>query len=171
MVAFLKHYPAFFTPDVNDQKATDSLGRTPSARSWNAFFNALAQRGGIKHFEKTRLYPTLSALAKATLFERAASAFASYLKDYDIYPSPADLFNDPTLWNNLPDSHKHLLSGAIGAAHGMRSYFIDAVSKNPDDAKLLTTKLLTALQVISKTFKEVHAYVVGGIRIGPIRRR
>ena len=166
VVAFLKDHPHFFSPEATNDKAVDQHGKAPCPRDWTSLGGFFHDIGGFTDYRANLLYANAGAFCRASVGEKAGTAYASYAKTFGIYPTSKQLFESPTLWKNVSSEKRSILSGAMGVAFGLRSLaktelkILNANNKNSRVAKKrIIEKLCDAIKIISEDHREIVAFV------------
>jgi len=163
IVGFLKDHPHFFAPVVDDPKTTDENGKTPSPRDWTRFGLALANFGGYKNFTPTLLADSLTKYAAAFVGSKAGTAFQQYARNFDVYPTGQELYENDSVWLEVPKDRRDMLSGAIAVTFALRSHAIKLIEQNLDSSdkcfEIIKT-MLDRTRMIGNENREVVAYMV-----------
>lgn len=162
VVGFLKDHPEFFAPKVDDEKTTDESGKTPSPRDWTRLGKAFGQQGGYKKFKPSLIWETPMAYANSFCGTKAGSAFANYARNFGVYPTGEELYNDAKSWESVPEDKKDMLSGAIAVVFALRNYSISLIEKsltNQKECFEIIKTMLDRTRLIAKNNQEVVAYM------------
>jgi hypothetical protein len=166
IVAFLQDYPEFFAPIVGDEKTSDEGGKTPSPREWTAIGLSLIEVGGYRNYYPSLLAPDVTQFMASKIGMKSAAAVATYARNYEIYPTGKELFDDVTTWNKVPKERRMQLSGALSVVYALRNHATGLISaaleeKKPKDKLAVITKtLLDRTRVVAEDNMEVIAFVM-----------
>jgi len=155
VITFLKSNPEFFAPDDSEGRYSDEYGRQPNPRAWTGFGAALAQHGGVRRFTSSAYARSVAQLAFGMLSARASEAFCAFADSYQ-YPTPDELLEDASVWQQVPAERRKLLAGALGVVHGLRGRVLQ-IAQGHRDLGELATRYLDAVAVIEPTNHELHA--------------
>lgn len=161
VIAFLKDNPQFFAPAVSDEKCVDQHGKAPCPRDWTALGNFFSSIGGYKNYSPNFLYANAGSFCRAAVGEKAGDAFASYTKIFGVYPDTESLFKKPELWKSVDSEKRKMLSGAMGVAFGLRSYFKNEIkkAKSKENKEKMINDLWDVVLVIAQDHREIIAFV------------
>ncbi|MAW98070.1 MAG: hypothetical protein CMN72_00105 [Sphingomonas sp.] len=168
VVGFLKeHGNIWFAPASGDEKTTDDSGRTPAPRDWTRLGRAMYQQGGYRNFEPDFIFTSPQVYAHSMVGELAATAYTQYANNFGVYPTAEELFEDPDVWNDVPNEQKELFSGCLAVIFGVRNYATRKMEQLlSSEAELfeITNKLFDITLMIANNNRELVGFIMSGLK-------
>lgn len=176
VVSFLHENPRFFcTSDIDDEELiangeeriqTDETGRDVAPRDWTRLGTAMAGIGGFKMFKPDFVFTSPLVYASSMIGAMAAEAYVQHARTYSIYPTAVELFEDKTLWENVPKDKKDFLAGTLAVVFSLRSHAIKLINENLNDEKKVSETLKTLFDLtimISVNNNEVISFLLSSL--------
>jgi len=171
VVGFLQEHPAYFAPVSGDPKTTDPDGRTPSPRDWTRLGLAMNKVGGYANFEPDFIFTSQMVYASSMVGSLGGQAYDQYARTFATYPSALSLLEDLSLWDDVPEEQKDMLSGTIGVIFGLRNVTVKNLERiqemkgkaQGEEAFEALNKMMDVIYKISEQNREVISFGLSSI--------
>lgn len=158
VLGFLKAFPSFFAPSVDDPDHADESGKCPSPRDWTSMgLEMSAKHGGGRNYQPNLLWPTLLSFNNAMLGKKAGVAFHVFQEHLMKYPTGAEVLNDPKKWSRMPVTDRNNAGAAYTVCHSLRQHVVLENEKINENTRMSKKEAREAKHQLANKF--CHALI------------